>query len=88
MGGVGVGVFGCVVVPPAEATVMVNAASWPFRYPSFAVITMFEYFPTLLVDGVPDNRPVEVLKLAQDGVFEIVNTILRPLGSTAVGWKE
>ena len=76
---------GGVVVVPDAATAMLNAANWPFRYPSLAVITMFEYVPTLPAAGVPDNRPVVLLKLAQDGAFEMLNTILSPFGSTAVG---
>jgi hypothetical protein len=90
VGGVVVGgvVVGGVVVEPEDCTTMLNAGNTPFVYPSYAVITTFEYVPTLLAVGVPDNKPVVLLKLAQDGPFVIANTIRRPFGSTAESWKE
>jgi hypothetical protein len=86
VGGVVVG--GGVVVEPEDCTTMMNAGNTPFEYPSYAVITMFEYVPTLLAVGVPDNRPVVVLKLAQDGLSVMTKSIRRPFGSTAESWKE
>src|ERR1700722_19088721 len=87
VGGAGGG-GGGTVATVAGLTTMLKAANWVFMYPSVTVIAMFEYVPTLLAVGVPDNRPVAVLKLAQDGAFATANAIFRPLGSVAAGWKE
>ena len=46
---------------------------------------MFENVPT--DDGVPESVPVEVLKLAQDGLFWIVKVSVSPSASLPVGWK-
>ena len=37
--------------------------------------------------GVPERRPVVVLKVAQDGLFWIVKASVSPSASDAVGWK-
>ncbi|HEV2443505.1 MAG TPA: hypothetical protein VGT07_13355 [Steroidobacteraceae bacterium] len=46
---------------------------------------MFEYEPTFEALGVPVSVPVELLKVAQLGVFVIENVSVLPLGSVVVG---
>jgi hypothetical protein len=46
---------------------MPNAGSAMATLPSLTLTTMFENAPAAL--GVPDNLPVDVLKLAQAGLF-------------------
>jgi hypothetical protein len=43
--------------------------------------------PAKLVSGVPDSRPVEVLKVAQVGLLVIEKVRASPSGSEALGWK-
>ena len=69
-------------------TAMANAGSTALDVPSLTLITMFEYVPTLAAAGVPLNRPVLVLKLAQEGLLLIENVSVLPLGSVVVGMKE
>lgn len=69
-------------------TVIENAgsvASPPL--PSLTLITMFELVPTSAAVGVPDRRPVVVLKLAQAGLFAIPKATVSLSGSDAVGVK-
>ena len=56
--------------------------------PSLALITMLEYVPTLLAEGVPESCPVPVLNAAQAGMLAIAKTRARPCESLAVGVKE
>jgi hypothetical protein len=49
---------------------------------------MLEYVPVLMAAGIPESRPVLLLKLAQEGAFAMLKTIYNPLGSVALGWKE
>jgi len=46
---------------------------------------MLENVPTDA--GVPESLPVEVLKLAQDGLFWMLKVSVLPSASLAVGWK-
>ena len=56
-------------LPLAERTVIENAARLVVLLPSLTAMTMLLNVPTLLDDGVPLKRPVDVLKLAQLGRF-------------------
>jgi hypothetical protein len=47
---------------------------------------MLGYAPVWV--GVPDRRPVAMLKFAQAGLFCTENESVVPLGPLAVGWKE
>jgi hypothetical protein len=67
---------------------MLNAGSETVVRPSLTRITMFEYVPTCEAVGVPLKRPFDVLKVAQDGRFEMLNVSRSPLGSLAVGVNE
>jgi hypothetical protein len=49
---------------------------------------MFEYVPTCAAVGVPARRPLEVLKVAHDGVLVMLKVSLSPSASLAVGVKE
>ena len=48
---------------------------------------MFEYVPTSAAAGVPDSRPVEVLKVAQSGLLLMLKASVSPSASDAVGTK-
>ena len=69
-------------------TVIVKAARLAEALPSDTEITMFEVLPTLAAAGVPLRRPVDVLKLAHDGLLVIENVRVCPSGSEAVGVNE
>jgi hypothetical protein len=73
---------------PLALTVIENAASDVVALPSFARITMFEYVPTCASVGVPLRRPVEVLKDAHAGLFEMLKVRESPFESLAVGVNE
>ena len=66
-------------------TAMLKAASEACPAPSLTVITMFEKLPAAV--GVPASWPVVELKPAQDGLPEIENVSVIPLGPLAVGVK-
>ena len=53
----------------AASTCMLNAGSEVFFKPSLTVITMLEYTPTFVADGVPESCPLLVLKDAQGGML-------------------
>jgi hypothetical protein len=72
----------------AGDTVMANAGKLADSDPSLTEMTMPEYVLTSLRSGVPERRPVVVLKLAQDGLFAIVQARMPESGSVAVGVKE
>lgn len=56
--------------------------------PSYTAMTTSGYLPTLAAVGVPERRPVLLLKLAQAGLFATANESVRPLfESVAVGVK-
>src|SRR5690606_38540695 len=52
------------------------------------VITMPVVVPRSAALGVPDNRPVLVLKLAQDGLLTMLNVSVSLSASLAVGVNE
>src|SRR5215218_3143661 len=68
-------------------TAIANALSAVAAVPSLTEIAMFEYVPTLLAPGVPDNRPVLVLNVAHAGLFWMLNASVSPSASAAVGMK-
>ena len=70
---------------PADATLIANAGSELVCTPSLTLMTMFEYVPTWLLEGVPESIPVEVLKLAHDGMFSTENVSAVPLAALVVG---
>jgi hypothetical protein len=72
---------------PTELTVTPKAGSEAVALPSLARITMFEYVPTFAAKGLPDNVPLDVLKLAQAGLLTIENVSVLRSGSDAVGRK-
>ena len=53
--------------------------------PSLTVILIFEYVPTCAVVGIPVRLPVELLKLAHDGLLVIEKLSVLPSASVAVG---
>jgi hypothetical protein len=72
----------------AAATVIVNAASAALVVPSLTVITIPASVPTSPVPGVPLIWPVEMLKLAQLGLFCTLKLSVLPLALFAVGVNE
>jgi hypothetical protein len=55
----------------AAFTVIAKAGSDALAVPSLTDMTMPVVVPTCSAAGVPDRRPVELLKLAHAGRFEI-----------------
>ena len=55
----------------AAFTVIENAGNDAVALPSLTLMTMFAYEPTSAAAGVPDNRPVLALNVAQVGLFAI-----------------
>lgn len=68
-------------------TLRVKGASEALAAPSLTLITILLELPTLAVFGVPASVPVLVLKLAHDGLPDIENLRVYPLGPFAVGVK-
>ena len=80
-----------VVAVPEEdalATTMENAGSEALADPVLVEITTLEYVPTLAAVGVPESAPFAMLNDAQDGLLEIENVAVCPLGTVTVGLKE
>jgi hypothetical protein len=77
---------GVFVVPVDDVTVSVNDASDAEELPSDTLILTPDVVPVAL--GVPLSFPVPVLKLAQEGLFEMENVSVLPSGSFAVGVNE
>jgi hypothetical protein len=77
------------VARPVETvvTAIANALSAMLASPSLTEIAMFEYVPTSLAPGVPDNRPVLVLNVAHAGLFWMLNASVSPSASAALGTK-
>src|SRR3954462_4274987 len=73
-----VAVCSTVIEKPAMDTLLV---------PSDTLITTFEAVPTSVIAGVPDRRPVAVLKVNQAGLLSTRNVSVSPSGSVALGWK-
>jgi hypothetical protein len=69
----------------AALTVMENAGREALRAPSLTEITTLDEVPA--ATGVPDSRPVVVLKLAQEGRLDMVHVRVCPSTSVALGWK-
>jgi len=59
-------------VLPDPVTVILNARNEVVALLSVTEITMFEYFPTCDVDGVPLRTPVAELNQAHAGLPEIL----------------
>ena len=68
-----------------EVTWMENAGSEAVAVPFVTEMTMFEYVPTAPSCGVPDNMPVEVLKLAHAGRLVTEKVSVLPGASTRPG---
>ena len=68
-------------------TVIENAARLALSSPSDTLIRILEYVPSSASEGVPDRRPVLLLKLAQDGLPWIENVSVSPSASLADGTK-
>jgi hypothetical protein len=81
-------ITGGVLLAGARLTVMANAGRYAVFTPSLTRILMLEYAPTCDACGMPLRRPVEVLKLAQPGLFATPKRKVWPSGSEAVGRKE
>jgi hypothetical protein len=70
----------CTVMPKLGSTAEVS--------PSYTAMTTSAYLPTLAAVGVPESRPVLLLKLAQAGLLATANESVRPvLVSCVVGVK-
>lgn len=72
---------------PVAFTVIEKVGTDALRDPSLAVITMPDVVPACALVGVPESLPVEVLKLAQEGLFLIEKVMPWPSGSEATGWN-
>ena len=84
----GAGVLEVVGVGFVAFTVTENADSEALPpLPSLTLMTMPEVVPASAAAGVPDSRPVDVLKLAHDGRFAMANVSVSLSGSDAVGVK-
>ena len=66
-------------------TVIEKVGSDALDDPSLTLTTMPGSVPTFPADGVPDNWPVELLKLAHEGLAAIEKLSLAPLESLALG---
>jgi hypothetical protein len=73
---------------PVSVTAIENAGSGTLVRPSVTEITMFEVVPICEREGVPDSLPFEVLNVAHEGRFWMLNVSVSPLGSLAVGVNE
>ena len=78
-------ITGAVFAGPVTA--IEKAGSDTDTVPSLTLIRMFAYVPTWVDVGVPDKRPVLVLKVAQLGRFWTLNPNVSPSGSLAAGVK-
>ena len=78
-------IAGALLVVELELTLIEKADKLAVLLPSVALITTLEYVPTCELLGVPLNRPVLLLKLAQLGLFEIEKMSGSPFESLAVG---
>ena len=72
----------------AAFTVIANADNEADALPSLTLITMPEVVPTSAAAGVPLSCPVEMLKLAHEGMLVMENVRPLPAGSLAVGVNE
>ena len=67
---------------------MRKGASDALAWPSLTLMRMSTYSPTAEDVGVPDRRPIDVLKDAHVGRLTIANVSVFPSGSDAAGVKE
>ena len=72
----------------AAAILIEKAGSDTVLTPSETLIVIPEYVPTFALDGVPLNCPVDVLKLAHEGLAAMENVSVLPSGSEAAGSNE
>lgn len=79
-------IVGAEFVVVADVTVRVNDARDAESEPSDTLIFTPDVLPVAL--GVPLNLPVDVLKLAHEGLFAMENVSVLPSGSFAVGVNE
>jgi hypothetical protein len=70
------------------STVIPKAGSAALACPSLTLMTMPEYVPTFDASGDPVNRPLAMLKFAQEGLFCTENDRVMPLGPLAEGVNE
>ena len=68
-----------------DVTTIAKLPKLALDVPSLTPMVMFGYVPTCAGLGVPDNTPVEVLKVAQLGRLLIENASALPAGSLAFG---
>jgi hypothetical protein len=69
---------------PAGVTRIEKGGSWAVVVPPLAAITMPGYSPVSAAPGTPESSPVATLKLAQVGLFWMLNAIELP---PERGWK-
>ena len=69
----------------AACTAIVNAGREVVVVPSLALIRIPECAAAAV--GVPERRPLLVLKVAHAGLFVMLNVRVLPSASLAVGWK-
>ena len=74
-------------LPPDVATVSEKGGNEVCSEPSLALMTMPDVVPTLPLAGVPESRPVEVLKVAHAGRLAMDQVRARPSGSLPDGVK-
>ncbi len=74
-----------VAVLVAVSTCIVNAGRDALFQPSLTAITILAYVPALPAEGVPESRPVLLLKVAHEGWLVIPNVNVRPDVSVADG---
>ena len=79
-------IVGAVFDDDVPVTVILKVVSEVEETPSVATSRMPENVPAAV--GVPESRPVDVLKLAHDGRLRMENVRALPSGSFAVGWNE
>ena len=72
----------------AAVTWIEKAGSETVLVPSVTLMVIPEVVPTFALDGVPLNCPVEVLKLAHEGLAAMENVSVWPSGSEAAGSNE
>ena len=69
----------------AFATVIEKEGNDELEDPSLTLITIPGSVPTFAAAGVPDSWPVELLKLAHEGLAAIEKLSFAPLESLALG---
>jgi len=72
-------------LPPAELTVMLKAGNEREFVPSLTLRMMLGYTPVCILFGVPESRPLAMLRLAQAGLFCTEKASVAPLAPLADG---